>query len=170
MAQQEWELESSTGCCAVTGRALEEGEEFFTVLLEDGESFRRVDYSLEAWEGPPEGCFCSFKTRVPVKGKPKKLLVNNELLLAFFVRLADETEVVRLQFRFVLALILMRKRLLRYEGTTMEDGREVWNMIRADDKSAHRVVNPRLSDDQIQGVSEQLGAILHSDSGIQNVE
>ncbi len=164
MAQQ-WEVASTTGRCTVSGHVLEEGETFYTVLFEDGESFRRADYSLDAWEGPPEGAFCHFRTRVPVKAKRKKLLVDNELLVSFFLRLADETEPVRVQFRFVLALILMRKRLLRYAGTETRDGVEVWRMVVPADHSEHEVVNPQLTDEQIEGVSGQLSAILHGDMG-----
>ncbi len=47
---QKYEVERSTAQCAVSGRKLEEGEEFYTVLFEEGESFRRADYSLDAWE------------------------------------------------------------------------------------------------------------------------
>ena len=162
---EQWQVESATGTCAVTGRKLEEGEEFYTVLLEDGESFRRLDYSLEAWTAPPEGSFCHFKTRVPVKEKAKKLLVDNDLLVNFFLRLEDETEPVRVQFRFVLGLILMRKRLLRYESTKGEDEGEIWQMLLTKDQSTHRVVNPHLTDDQIEGVSQELSAILHGDMG-----
>ena len=165
MAQQ-WELETSTGKCAATGRSLEEGEEYCTVLFEDGETFKRVDYSLEGWQGPPEGAFCHFKTRVPVKEKRKKLLVDNEVLVGFFHRLADETEPVRLQFRFVLALILMRKRLLRYDRSTVEDSQEIWQMTLTHDQTTHQVINPRLTDSEIEGVSQQLSAILHGDMGV----
>lgn len=164
MAQQ-WKIESLTGRCASTGREFAEGEEFYTVLLEEGESFRRVDYSLDAWQGPPEGAFSHFRTRVPVKEKRKRLLVDDELLVHFFLRLADQSEPHRLQFRFVLALILLRKRLLRYDETIREDGREVWRMTLSIDKTAHQVVNPHLTDDQIEGVSSQLSAILHGDMG-----
>ena len=164
MAQQR-EVEARTGRCATTGRVFEEGEEFYTVLFENGESFTRADYCLEAWQGPPEGAYCHFKTRIPVREKQKKLLVNQELLVNFFERLADETEPVRVQFRFVLALILMRKRLLRYEGSSVEDGVETWRMTRTRTQSVHGVVNPQLTDEQIEGVSEQLSAVLHSDMG-----
>ena len=102
---------------------------------------------------------------MPVKEKRKKLLVDNELLVSFFLRLADETEPVRIQFRFVLALILMRKRLLRYSATEMADGVETWRMVIPADQSEHKVVNPNLTDEQIEGVSGQLSAILHGDMG-----
>lgn len=165
MAQQ-WQVETSTGKCAATGRVLNEGEQFYAVLFEVGESFRRADYSLQGWQGPPEGAYCHFKTRVPVKEKRKKLLVDNEVLAEFFRRLEDETEPVRVQFRFVLALILMRKRILRYDGTTTEESREIWQMTLTRDQSTHRVVNPHLTDVEIEGVSKQLSAILHGDMGV----
>ena len=56
------------GVC-VTGRQLAEGEEHWAVLFEDGESFRREDFAMDAWNGPPLGAFCSFKTRVPMRKK-----------------------------------------------------------------------------------------------------
>ena len=70
-----------------------------------------------------------------------------------------------MQFRFVLALILMRKRLLRYEQTLQEDGREYWQMRLLRDQTLHRVQNPQLTDEQVAGVSAQLGSILHGDMG-----
>lgn len=164
MAEQ-YEVAAATGRCTATGRDLLEGEEFFTVLMESGESFTRADYSLEGWTGPPPGAFCHFKTKVPVKEKRKKLLVNNELLIGFFERLADQTEPVRVHFRFVLALILMRKRLLRYDGSKIEEGVEIWNMTLPREQRVHRVVNPRLNDEQIETVSGKLSEILHSDMG-----
>ena len=165
MAREQWDVATTAGCCSLTGRKIEEGEEFYTVLFEEGDSFRRADYCLEAWKSPPEDAFCHFRTRIPVKEKRKQLLLNNDVLAGFFVRLADESEPVRVQFRFVLALILMRKRKLRYERSLMEDEAEVWEMTLVNDQSKHRVINPRMTDDQIEGASAQLSAILHQDMG-----
>ena len=55
MAQQQWQIAGMNGQCTTTGRVFEEGEEFYTVLFEADDTFRRADFSLEAWEGPPEG-------------------------------------------------------------------------------------------------------------------
>lgn len=166
--KQDWQLDAPKGRCAVTNRQLAEGEEFYSVLFEDDAvegGFRRVDFSLEAWQGVPEGAFCTFKTHVPVREKKRRLLVDNDVLINFFLRLADETEPLRIQFRFVLALILMRKRILRYDGCSRIDGAEVWEMTLLSDRSEHRVVNPELTEEQIEGVSGQLGSILHGDAG-----
>ncbi|MEK6676564.1 MAG: hypothetical protein AABZ47_13040 [Planctomycetota bacterium] len=161
----QWQVESASGRCAITGRVLEPGEWFFTALFEEGESFRRADYCQEGWSGPPEGCFCHFKTRVPIREQRKKTFVDSEMLIGFFTRLADETELLRRQFRFVLALILMRKRVLRYDGSTTTPDGDVWKMTFPRDGSTHEVINPRLTEDQIEGVSRQLSAVLHGDMG-----
>lgn len=165
ITQPQWDVQNATGRCATTGREFAEGEEFYAVLFPSGESFVRKDFSIESWTGPPDGAYCFFKSRVPVREKRKKLLVDNAVLIHFFERLAGETEPARVQFRFVLALILLRKRLLRYEGSATHDGVETWRMSLLPAKTEHAVVNPHLTDDQIESVSRQLSAILHSDMG-----
>ena len=57
----------------------------------------------------------------------------------------------------------MQKRALRYDGPSKRDGLEVWQMTLMKDRSEHQVVNPRLTEDQVEGVSRQLTAILHGD-------
>jgi hypothetical protein len=160
-------VQRTAGKCVKTGQEFAEGEAYYAVLFEDGDLFRREDYSLDAWDGPPQEAFCWFKTRIPIKDKnpTKRVFVDDDVLITFFKRLADETELARQQFRFVLALILMRKRLLKYEETKIDDGAEYWMMKLAKERSIHAVLNPRLQDDEIQRVSSQLGAILHGDMG-----
>ena len=161
----DYDVAKPTGKCALSGRDLADGEEYYAVLFETEDGFTRSDYSLEYWTGPPDGAFCYFKTRVPPLEKKKQTFVDNEVLVNFFVRLADAEQPVKLHFRFVLALILMRKRLLKYEETIRQNGNEFWQMRLVADQTVHRVLNPRLDEQQITTVSAQLGTILHSDMG-----
>jgi hypothetical protein len=172
MALEQWKIEPATRRCAKTGEELAEGCEFYTVLFEEGEGFRREDYSLEAWEGPPEGAYCHFRSRVPIREKKQRLLVDDDMLINFFVRLAEAEDAGKLRFRFVLALILMRKRILKFEETVHEDDRELWRMRltrEPSDPSASKddvqiVVNPHLTEEQIESVSQELNVILHGSS------
>ena len=159
----QWEVARSQGSCVKTGRTFAEGDEFYAVLVDTPEGFVRQDYAPEAWTEPPAGAYCFWKTRVPRKEEKKKLIVDNAVLADFFERLAGETEPAKQQFRFVLALMLMRKRLLRYDKTANVDGVERWTMTLLRDGSVHEVVNPQLQDEEINTVSEQLTAILHGD-------
>ncbi len=162
---EQWEVARCTSVCSASGRELVENEPIYAVLYDEGDTFRREDYSIEDWPGPPADCYCFFKTSVPAREKKKRLLLDDEVLISFFTRLADETLDERIRFRFVLALILMRKRILKYEQTTEEECNEVWHMRLVREQSIHKVVNPHLDDSQIDSVSRQLGAILHGDMG-----
>jgi hypothetical protein len=157
----DWELVRTTGRCAVTGRSFAEGEAYFAALFESPAGLERRDYSLEGWSGPPEGCFCHWRGRIPVREKkPTTLDIDPQMLTQLFVGLEDDPSETRQQFRFVLALLLMRKRLLRFEQADREGGQEHWQMRLASDKSLHRVLNPRLTDEQIARLSAQLTALL----------
>jgi hypothetical protein len=157
----EYEIARPTGRCAVTDRPLAEGESYYAVLLETPDGFERRDYAVDAWEGPPEGSFCYWKARVPVREKKREHLSFDPVMLThLFLRLEDEESEMRQSFRFVLALLLMRKRLLKYEGTSESGGHELWRMRLTTDGTLHQVVNPRLTELQVDRLSAQLTAIL----------
>ncbi len=163
--QSEWELSRSTGHCAATGRPLAEGESYYAVLFETPAGFDRKDYAPEAWAGPPEGHFCYWRARVPVKDKPAGFVpVDCELLTQFFLRLEDADSAVKRHFRFALALLLMRKRILRFEKSQPEGDCEYWVLRLAGEQSEHRVLNPRLTEEEVARLSRQLTALLSGDA------
>ena len=86
-----------------------------------------------------------------------------------FQRMEGKTEPQEIRFRFVLALILMRKRLLKYEGMeeappvtdlTTPKHPEIWRMLPRGTETPVHVINPHLNAEQITEVSQQLSAIL----------
>lgn len=157
----EWEIERPSGKCAVTEKVLAEGESYYAVLFALPEGMQRKDYSLDAWQGPPEGCFCYWRARVPVKEKKSgPIAIDQNVLVHLFRQLEDEESEMKQQFRFVLALLLMRKRRLKLDGTLREEGKEYWKMRLTDDQSIHKVLNPELKNEQVDLLSVQLTAIL----------
>jgi len=165
----EYQFSRPVGRCHVSGRTIAEGEEFYSALFETPGGLERRDYAIDCWEGPPPGVVCHFKTRLPRKQETRKVFVDDEVLLSFFRQLegsADVGEPVpsdvmgKLRFRFVLALILMRKRLLRYERTIREERGEFWEMRLVRDKTLHRVFNPSLEDAEIQDLTGELSTVL----------
>jgi hypothetical protein len=110
----DYDLDRCSRLCAVSGRELAPGEEFFSALvMRDGQA-ARVDYALEVWSGPPEGAVGWWKSRLPLpEEKPKKTWAPAELMLDLFDRLGEMPD--RADARFVLALLLVRRRVLRIE-------------------------------------------------------
>ena len=114
-----YEVQRSSGQCAFTGRQIEPGQAYMATLVEVGDSFERVDVSLEAWErgDRPEALFSYWRTVLPEPEKKQKVFVDDEVLMNLLQRLEGAEQPQRVAFRFVLALILMRKKLLRYDGS-----------------------------------------------------
>ncbi|MCF7957641.1 MAG: hypothetical protein K9M57_04250 [Phycisphaerae bacterium] len=160
---EQWQVQRGAGKCSGSDKELLPDEEYYAALIETQDGFERKDYCLEYWNEHAPETYCFWKTRVPVKNAKKKMFVDDGILINIFERLANEDESVKINFRFVLALILMRKRILKYEDSKRIDEQEVWKMRFVRDKKTHNVINPQLNDDEIEKVSQELNAVLHGE-------
>ncbi|MAE62245.1 MAG: hypothetical protein CMJ49_12930 [Planctomycetaceae bacterium] len=178
-----YDIERPTGQCALTGKALEPRETYIATLVEDGDALQRVDVCREAWEGGqrPEHLFSYWQATVPEPNEKKKLFVDDEVLMNLLERLADAEQPQRIAFRFVLTLILMRKKLLRYDETEKradggdeEEVQEWWRlkpkldlskgpMGKWDEDRTIEVLDPRLDEAGIRQVTDQLSEILQAE-------
>ena len=157
-----YDLVPPRGQCAVTGRPIAPGERFMAALVETPEGFSRLDCSMEGWESFDRSAAVAYwQTAMPQGPTQKKsLFVDDQTLCDLFRRLSDVEEPAKLNFRFVLGLILMRKRLLSYESSRKEDGREVWRVRLKGDDAELDLVDPKLSEEQVREVSGQLDQVL----------
>ena len=160
----EWEIKKTLGQCCGTEREFEVGEEFIAGLVLTEEGLQRRDFSMDYWDEHQPQVYCFWKTKLPNPEDKKKLFIDDEMLVAFFDRLAEEADPEKVNFRFVLTLILMRKRKLKYDGCKIgDDGSEVWTLkVTGQDRFA-KVINPHLTEDQIEGLTAQMGQILQAD-------
>lgn len=166
----EYKVARATGQCAGTGKPLKPGTACMATLCEreQDDGLSRLDYSIESWEAGdrPKGLFSYWKTIVPEPDGRRRLLVDDEVLMSLFERLADDTRPQRVAFRFVLALILMRKRLLKYVGRSGEGDDERWLMTTREAEPGSPpipVLNPRLADEDVRELTGQLSEILQTE-------
>jgi hypothetical protein len=163
---REYNIAKTDCLCRACRKRLEPGTELVATVREVGEELEREDYCLDCWsarpqeDGEPLG---SWHGRVPAPAARKKLLVDDELLVNLFQRLEAADTAAKLNFRFVLALILMRKKLLVYDRTEPGDGPETWLMHLRGDPAPVKVVNPHLDDDKVAEVSGQLSQIMEGE-------
>jgi hypothetical protein len=157
----EYEIARTSGRCAVTDRVLQEGEPYYTALFETADTLERRDFSVEAWQAPPQGCFCFWKTRMPVRDRKRQpIVINQEVLTQIFLQLEETESQMKQRFRFILALLLLRKRVLKLENTVREEGVEYWELRLVKEQSIHRLVNPELNAEQIEMLSAQMTQLL----------
>ena len=158
----DWTINKPLGQCFGTGLKIDYGQDYYGALVQTEEGLQRRDFCADYWESQKPETFCYWKTRLPHPDQKKQLFVDDQMLVAFFERLEKETDPEKVSFRFVLALILMRKRILKYEGTKTQDDKEIWLLRTVGDKQICEVVNPHLNEEQIEQLSSQLGGILQT--------
>lgn len=107
----EFKITRASRQCAIGKRPLVPGEVFYSVLTENDEDFRRLDIAAEHWTGPPEDAIGWWKNRVPMPEEKKRELAPPEVLVDLLRSMADQPE--RAKSRYLLALLLLRKRHLR---------------------------------------------------------
>jgi hypothetical protein len=153
----DFEVERCTRRCAISGRELAEGEEFFSAIVSHAGKVERRDYAVQAWPGPPEGSLAHWKSRMPNREVKKNQLAPSEVLLQLFNALESAAD--QQDMRYVLALLMIRRRIFRLEETLVENGRELLVLYSPRDEGTYRtpVVLPDLvRADEIQAELSRL--------------
>lgn len=156
----DYQIQPNSRRCAATGRELRPGERYYSALLEEGSQLVRRDYCSEAWAGPPPGAFSFWTGRVPPPQENARPRFDDELLEECFHRLDGQTDPRRVNFRYVVALLLIRRKRLRLEGSAADGGVEVLTLRGSRDGSTYHVVNPRLTEDEMREVQDEVFQVL----------
>jgi len=177
IAGPSYQIAQPTRQCAATGRELLPGERYIATLVEtpESEDLARIDFSIEAWKQgkrpkPPLALFGFWQSTIEDPTKPVRQLLDDEELLDLFDQLEETTDERRVAFRFVLALALIRKRLLVYEGGTPADPKRniEGSMLvrRRSEKEATpiEVKDPGMDDAAIEAATDQIGQIMNLDA------
>ncbi|HEX8323674.1 MAG TPA: hypothetical protein VF595_07140 [Tepidisphaeraceae bacterium] len=153
------------GRCAVSGSDILPGDTFMAVLKETPTGLERHDIATAHWaDSHAAGVLAYWRAVMPKPDATKKKpFVDDEVLTQLFERLADTDDPHKVHFRFVLGLILMRKRILVYEASDHIDGHDVWLVRRRGVEGKLTLRNPHLTEEQVAAVSTQLGQIMNEE-------
>jgi hypothetical protein len=115
MLTQEWNIQPRALQCAVSGRPFEKGERVYSALYWRDGQYARVDLGAEAWNarneniGPLSAWQADF---VPPEPPPPEALRKDDAE-SLLRRLMTSNESATRNTRYILALMLERKRVLR---------------------------------------------------------
>ncbi len=166
---KEYNIAKTSGTCTSCQAELAPGTELIAILAETNDAFERLDFCTRCYDDGKHGedagrdIVGTWRSVVPEPKQKKKLFVDNDLLRNLFERLGQSDADSKINFRFVVALVLMRKKLLIYDGMGSADGKEVWKMhFKGADESCD-VIDPHLDEEKIAEVTSQLGEILEGE-------
>lgn len=156
---QDWEIRKRSDTCTATQRPFQEGEFFYTAIFREGGGFRREDLSEEAWaaraEEAPPFSFWRSKFEMPPPPPPEPLAKQDaESILR---RLIEENADSSKNARFILALMLERKRLLKPMDSADPD---VLVYERVQTGETFLIPNPHLTLAQVPEVQAEVSTLL----------
>jgi len=166
VAENEWRITKRSLSCSACNAALAADQTYFSILLQKPEGLARLEYCHTCFQTRrPTEVYYFWKAAVPpaegAAARPRRPQIDLEYVLEFFKRLEGEETPQKLAFRYILALMLTRKKLLVFEQKKREaDGREIQVFREKRGGVAHEVCEPALSEAEITNVSAELGVLL----------
>lgn len=168
-ASSSYEIARPTRRCAATGRELQVGERFVAALVRDPEAdaYLRHDYAPEAWDSgarPSLQLVASWRSTVPEPTGRRSPFIGEDELMDVFEQLDGATESSAITFRYMIALMLIRKRRLVYEGAAPGIIKVRVKVPAAQEQPPLvEVVDPQLDEERIAEAIEQVGRIISGD-------
>lgn len=159
----DYEIHRCSRKCASTGRQFEPGEEFYSVLEAQGSEVVRLDYSTDAWEGPPEKSIGWWKSHMPEANANRTQWAPNDVMLDLFERW--EGDPTQADIRYILALLLIRRRVLKEETEEKLEGQG--NMLivycpKKDQTYQVPMITPKAT--RVQEIQEELANLLFANA------
>lgn len=176
LTDSSYDIARPSGVCAASGEPIAPGRPYVAVLVErEGqEGLERLDFAADRWDagarpGPPFRVFGSWRALMQDGTAQKRAFIDDESLLDLLEQLEGATEPSRQSFRYVLTLLLVRKRLLKFEGARQEAGARLMLVRRATPAGATpgpvmEVIDPAMDESAIAAAIEQLGSIMNGES------
>jgi len=158
----EWEIKSRGEQCSATGRHFAEGESFYTLLFREKAGFRREDLCEEAFKGRDAKTqpFSFWRSKFEPPAPPPPETLAKETAEDLLRRYIEDNEPQHSNTRYILALMLERKRLLKQTDSQMDGNQRVLIYEHSKTGEVFVIRDPQLRLDQIATVQEQVGELL----------
>lgn len=133
---QEYPATKCTRRCHVTGKPLEPGQSYVSVLVHSGDQLERLDIAANQWNQPPANAVGWWKCRMPIEGTARLRPAPNGVLLDVLTELLQKSG--QAQLAYLLAVLLVRRRALVDDRTLVQvnpqsDQKDRWLLIHPGD-------------------------------------
>ena len=155
----DYEVGRSTRHCVKTGREIQPGEIFYSTLIVQGADVLREDFSSEGWLGPPEGVLGWWQSTMPARDTKREQWAPSDIMLNLLEELDAQPQ--RHDMRYVLSLLLVRRRVVRLEDTEHDElGREVSLLYCPRRETTYRVVTVIPGEERSKAIQQELSQLL----------
>ena len=160
----EWEIKTRARQCARTREAFVDGATIFTLLFREGNGFRREDVSQEAWLQIRDSVepFSFWKSKFQSPPTPAPDPMPKESVEELLRRLLEQDLPEHINVRYVLAIMLERKKTLKHVDTRESAEEKILIYEHAKTGEVFIIVDPRLRLDQLDSVQQEVYSMMAS--------
>jgi hypothetical protein len=162
---QNWSIRSRATHCALSERPFEEGEVFHTAIYFDSEAngYVRRDVAIDVWpqeiaERRPIAYWRTTYTPHVIEAKPE--VTSKESAMALLQRFIEEDDPMTENARYILALMLERKRILSPTATKEVDGNKMLFYENKKTGEVFIVRDPELRLDELATLQDEVAMLL----------
>jgi hypothetical protein len=155
----DYQLKPLGKTCSKSGAKLLPGEVCYSAVVAKGNDWERIDFSRDAWQGPPEDAVGYWRTKVPPQTEARRRL-DPDALLRYFEQLCEDANPAQDKFRYVLALLLVQRRRLRITGTRGERTTTILELVGMQGEGPFGVPEQQLTPDEIDTLENELNERL----------
>jgi len=160
---EEWIIQPSTGQCTSCNKAFAEKEDFYSALYDRNSEFMRQDFCVPCWEKWQDTPYSFWKTQKP-ETREEKRIIDNASLLELFHKLDQEDKLRKRQFRYLLGLLLVRRKVFRMRDVERGSGPEVMELVDAKTKEVYRLERPSMAGETLQDLTKEIDKLFGIES------
>jgi hypothetical protein len=164
-----WSIKTRAHQCALTDIKFEDQQEFYTAIFPDPEAsgYLRMDFSLDAWKNRPEELKKPFSfwknTYEAAVMENKTEVVTKESAEELLSRLIEEDQENTENARYILAVMLERKKLLKETDKQPTPNGILRIYEHRKSGEVYIVLDPNIPLDQVERVQKEVSELLDGD-------
>jgi hypothetical protein len=162
MLTHEWNIQARALQCARTGRPFEKGERIFSALYWKDGQYQRVDLCAEAWQERNENIepLSAWQTEFVPPAPPEPEALRKDDAESLLRRLVAENAPATRNARYILALMLERKKVLRQIERQKQDGASVLVYEHLPSGEVWLIDDPGLKLGELTAVQDEVARLL----------
>lgn len=163
----EWDIQSRGDACTACQRPFADKEVYHTLLSVDATSYARRDLCGACFAGTSrDGVISYWQGEYKLPPPPPPEAIQKETAETLLRKLVESTDPAHEAARYILAVMLERKRILKHRDTVHEEnGSDLLVYEHARTGESFTLPDPHLRLDQLTHVQEEVAALLQPTSG-----
>jgi hypothetical protein len=158
----EWSVNRGSHVCSLCEKTFPEEEVYLSALYDENNEFLRKDFCLECWDKEGnEKSFSYWKTKISKKPEKVEIYAKIDIFYDLFNKLENEKDLSRVNFRYVLSLYLIRKKVLKLISSHKSNKDEYMVLHNVKEGTDTEVLMPQLNKEEVLAVTDEIGKLVN---------